>query len=228
MEEVFNVKVVESLEAATALKSNIHKLGSQAGFYARSESLDVVKIRNRRDTIYRKLFALPNPPCEGVAAVGIKSAETKYAVIDVPVQDPWNAKFDATSGNDHTHAYEMKPEYVKAILNSVDLGDKQVFLGKTQGAADPNREEVQRLMNDVEIQTRESDVADNLFLAVLADCFIGSPASHYSLMVARMRYALGMANTFVLTKKAGDSWDSYVNDDHLILHDPKKMGLWYG
>ena len=228
MEEVFNIRVVDSLEAAKALKSNVHTVGAQAGFYARSESLDVVRIRNRRDTIYRKLFALPNSPCGSISAVGMNFAEAKYTVIDVPAQSVWNEKFDTTIGNDHTHAYEMKPEYVKAILKSVNLSDKQVFLGKAHDNSDPNRDEVKRLVNDASILTQDKDVADDLFMAVLADCFIGYPASHYSLMVARMRYALGMENTFVLTKKAGDSWVSYVNDDHSVLHDPKKMGLWLG
>eukprot|EP00956_Cyclotella_meneghiniana_P032038 scaffold86153_cov44-Cyclotella_meneghiniana.AAC.5 len=122
----------------------------------------------------------------------------------------------------------MKPEYVKAILTSVNLSDKQVFLGKAHDNSDPNRDEVKRLVNDASIQTQDKDVANDLFMAVLADCFIGYPSSHYSLMVARMRYALGMENTFVLTKKDGDSWVSYVDDDHLVLHDPKKMGLWFG
>ena len=229
MEEVFNIRVVVSLEAAKAVKNNIHKLGAEGGFYARSESLDAIRIRKRRDTIYRKLFALPNSPCGSISAVGMNFAEAKYTVIDVPAQSVWNEKFDTTIGNDHTHAYEMKPEYVKAILKSVNLSDKQVFLGKTQENGDPNRDEVKRLVNDASIQiVFGKDVANDLFMAVLADCFIGYPASHYSLMVARMRYALGMENTFVLTKKAGDSWVSYVNDDHSVLHDPKKMGLWLG
>eukprot|EP00956_Cyclotella_meneghiniana_P019546 scaffold33556_cov59-Cyclotella_meneghiniana.AAC.5 len=154
MEEVFNIKVVDSLEAAKALKSNVHKLGSQDGYSARSESLDAIRIRKRRDTIYRKLlklFALPTSPCGSISAVGMNFAEAKYTVIDVPAQSVWNKKFDTTIGNDHTHAYEMKPEYVKAILNSVNLSDKQVFLGKN---GDPNRDEVKRLVNDASIQTQ--------------------------------------------------------------------------
>ena len=228
MEEIFGVKVVDTLADAESLKKTIHKLGSQGGMYARGPAtLMPETIRNRRETIYRKLLAY-NPQCGGMDGAGMNKPDTKYTVIDVPSCDVWCKRFDENSGRDHTAAHEMKPEYVKSILNLVKLSDSPVFLSKSQYDYDPNRVEVKQLVDDAAIKTQDKDVSNDLYMAVLADCFIGSPANHYSLMVARMRYALGMTNTFVLTSKVGETWTSYVDDDHLVLHNPGTMGLWFG
>ena len=227
MEEIFGIKVVNTLIDAEGLKKTIHKIGSQYGLYARSATLQPDSIRNRRDTIYRKLLAY-NPQCGGINAAGMNKPDAKYTVIDVPISDAWNTRFDQMIGKDHTAAHEMKPDYVKSILKSVNLDNSPVFLGKSQSGYDLSRVEVKQLEDDTAIQTQEKDVANDLYMAVLADCFIGSPANHWSLMVARMRYALGMANTFVLTSKAGETWTSDVGEDHLVLHTPDSMGLWFG
>ena len=230
MEDAFDIKVVDSITAASGLKKELHKVNSQSGLYTKSTTLDASKIRNRRETIYRKLFSLgQTAPCDSINKLGLNKADAKYTVIDVAVSDPWNKKFDGTSGRDHTHAYDMKPDYVKSILSSINMQDSPVYLGKTNGGADANRAEVTSLINDPGIKTNDGDVTNDLYMAVLADCFIGFPASHWSMMVARMRYALGMKNTFVLTQKIGEVWKDYVNEDnHLVIHDPDKMGLWLG
>jgi hypothetical protein len=225
MEDAFGFKVVESLTEASKQKKVLHKLNAQAGLYARSQTLKVEQFRNRRDTIYRKLFSLPNPPCGGIDAAGMNKPDAKYTVIDVAFQDAWNAKFDENEGRSHTDAYEMKPDFVKNILNSVQMGDSPVFLGKTQNSQDANRAQVKGLVDDPAIKTQDKDISNDLYMAVLADVFIGVPSSHWSMMVARMRYALGMKNTFVLTTRN----ISYVDDaSYLLIHDPKRMGLWFG
>ena len=71
----------------------------------------------------------------------------------------------------------------------------------------------------------ERPTAGYVYLAVLADVYIGNPVDQLSLWIARMRYALGIKNTFVLTEKQGDNWVSYVNDDtYLELYDANRLG----
>jgi hypothetical protein len=57
--------------------------------------------------------------------------------------------------------------------------------------------------------------------------------SQWSLMIARMRYALGLTNTFVLTETKTDAngeevWVSYVSEDYLELYDRMHLGPWMG
>eukprot|EP00804_Cyclotella_cryptica_P024334 CCRYP_015322-RA/>CCRYP_015322-RA protein AED:0.07 eAED:0.07 QI:0/-1/0/1/-1/1/1/0/437 len=240
MEDVWNVKLVNTVaEVEASGKKQIHKIGTQAGFYARSKTLDAARMRNRRDTIFRYLFRHSRTEgdgnvCSTIVSLGLDKPGAKYTVIDVPIPNDWNQRFNQVSGRDHNEAFQMKPEYVKSILSPLQMMSHPIFLQRDSlgNNADTNRVEVKRLMEDGELKTQDKDVTINdLHMAVLADVFIGSPASHWSLMVARMRYALGIKNTFVLTKWDPQKkvWVSSVDDiNYLELYDPKTMGLWLG
>ena len=94
-------------------------------------------------------------------------------------------------------------------------------------------EKLDKLMADPELKGQmapyESDEAGNFYLGVLADVFIGDVVNHTCLWIARMRFALGLENTFVFTKKEGNDWASVLSkDDYLLLYDAKKLGLWMG
>lgn len=67
----------------------------------------------------------------------------------------------------------------------------------------------------------------------MADAYIADPTSNWSLLIARMRYSLGLRNTFVLTENKmidrEERWVSYVNDEnYLELYDKKHLGPWMG
>jgi hypothetical protein len=166
--------------------------------------------------------------------LGLDKEGAKYTVIDVPVTSDWNERFNQISGRGHSEAFHMKPDYVKAILGPLQMMPHPIFLLKDSLLAnsDPNREQVQRLIQDAELKTQDKDLSTNdLHLAVLADVFIGSPSSHWSLMVARMRYALGIKNTFVLTQwdAQKNAWVSSVDDiNYLELYDVNTLGPWLG
>ena len=94
-------------------------------------------------------------------------------------------------------------------------------------------EKLDKLMADPELKGQmapyESDEAGNFYLGVLADVFIGDVVYHTCLWIARMRFALGLENTCVFTKKEGNDWVSVLSkDDYLLLYDAKKLGLWMG
>ncbi|KAL3775873.1 hypothetical protein HJC23_000532 [Cyclotella cryptica] len=234
MEEVWNVTVVENETVAKTLGKKMTRIGAQTGFRTRSQTLNATMIRNRRDTIFRQLFQHSRTEgignvCSSIISRGMDKPGAKYTVIEVPGQNPWNGRLHEFTGHNHTAAFEMKPDYVKSILEPLQMLDHPVFLETKNAGFDPNREEVKRLIQDPSIKTQESDVTKKLHFAVLADVFIGNPASHWSLMVARMRYALGIKNTFVLTEQRGDAWVSYIDDtNYAELYDDAKIGPWMG
>jgi hypothetical protein len=225
MEGVLGVHIVQTDDEIG--KTGIHRLNSNGAFYGRGRTLTAEQIRNRRDTIFRNLFALPNPPCDNIIAGGLDKADAKYTVIDVPWENGWNARVSEFTGRDHTEAFEMKPEYVKSILEPLNMLDYPIYLAKSDVDEDPNRDEVKRLEEDSELKTDEKDVMNDLHLAVLADVFIGDPCSHWSLMIARMRYALGIKNSFVFTEKKDGKWVSFVDDgNYLELYNITSP--WFG
>jgi hypothetical protein len=115
------------------------------------------------------LFALPNPPCENVKAVG-----GRYTVIDVPFQDGWNDRVSEYTGHNHTAAFEMRPDYVKSILEPLGMLGQPIFLEKNRVGEDPDRDEVKRLEEDPELKTHLNtgmDVSNDLYMSVLADVF---------------------------------------------------------
>ncbi|KAL7490300.1 hypothetical protein ACHAW6_016077 [Cyclotella cf. meneghiniana] len=234
MEEALNVTIVENETVANTLGKKIIRIGSQAGYNTRSQTLDATTMRNRRDTIFRNLFQHSRTEgdgnvCSTIVSSGMDKPGAKYTVIEVPGANPWNGRLHEFTGHDHTAAFEMKPDYVKSILKPLQMLDHPVFLDKSSIGSDPDREEVKRLIQDPSIKTQEKDVTNDLHMAVLADVFLGNPASHWSLMVARMRYALGIKNTFVLTKKNGNDWVSYIDDtNYSELYDKAKLGPWLG
>ena len=219
MEEVFGIHVVDdpvndNMKAFG--KTKVNGLNSMGAFKTRSQQLTAEQLRNRRDTIFRNLFALPNPQCDNINAAGMNKAHAMYTFIDVPFDDAWNARVQEFTGHEHNEVFDMKPEYVKSILKPLNMLEHPIFLQMSSSENDPEREEVKRLIQDPELKTDTKDVTNDLYMAVLADVFIGNPCSHWSLMVARMRLAFGLKNTFVYTERQGDKWVSFVEEDNYL------------
>jgi hypothetical protein len=213
--------------------------------YTGSDTLTAEQIRNRRETIFRNLFQQSREGvCTTIALCGFNytpdRGQSKYIVIELSPNwsKGWQAQFNEVTGRDHTAAYQMTPEYVKSILKPLNLHAKSLILIGDHSETDD--EEIKRIVNDPELSifkvAKELDDyqdCDNLHLAVMADAYIADPTSHWSLWIARMRYALGLQNTFVLTEKrmvdGEERWVSYVDDEnYLELYDKKHLGPWMG
>lgn len=213
-------------------------------FYVRPTGADVTatKIRDHRNTILRKLLQYPAWLGENNSGVcsAVEKAGEKYTVIHVASADDaaYLGKFNAATKRDHSAALAMSPEYAKSILShSVDDALwKDVYLidGSTWSIASKDSEEHARMAKDPDIAGRlrqtDADVAGcmgaNVYLAVLADVYLGSPVSHLSLWIARMRFALGKKNTFVMMEKRDGQWVSYLDDGYLDLY--QNLGPWMG
>jgi hypothetical protein len=132
----------------------------------------------------------------------------------------------------------MTPGYVKSILKPLNLHTETIFIMGNHSVTED--EEIKRLMEDPELKSKQAveesddyDHSDMLHLAVLADVYMADPTSQWSLMIARMRFALGLTNTFVLTEPKTDAngdemWVSYVSEDYLELYDREHLGPWLG
>jgi hypothetical protein len=231
-----------------------HTQNSMQAFYGRGKELSVTKMRNRRDTIWRNLFrhsgARPvkedptlrdGEVCSFVYAMAQEQKKrpslAKYSVIHATFDATWISKMEAATGRNLKDAAGMSPEYVKAILEPLKLVDQPIYLT----GADKSNEGMQKLINDPTLKSAilvmdssklvgEVDGRE-IHLAVLADAFIGDPTSHKSLLIAKMRYALGMKNTFVFTERRGrdivDALDQNVNG-YSSLYSADLMGPWMG
>jgi hypothetical protein len=120
-----------------------------------------------------------------------------------------------TSGCDPVAALNMEPEYIKAILSPLGLLKHPILF-----ISDNQRPEIlQKLLADTDIgpQIRLippelSWVGGDLAMAIVADAFIGNPASTFSGFIAKSRIALGFENNYLFRAKKGDQWVDSCED----------------
>lgn len=168
-----------------------------------------------------------------------KEKDKKYTVIHISSADikGWTKRFNDHYGKDNTAAVEMRPEYVKNILKQYGddmLNNHDIYL--IDSSTEPDREAHDRLANDPDLKDRitviNCDLGGRMYLAILADVYLGNPVGQLGLWIARMRLALGFGakDTYVLTEKQGDKWASLLHDNnYLDLYDAKKLGTpWMG
>ena len=246
MQDTLSAKVIASEDALTTKGVAIPEyLGQKLLYYqgANKGKFDATARRNRRDTILRKLFQYPS-------VAGDKGV---CALLDTLMKDEKNEKYTVihygtpglkgylgqlnggTGGKDLTAACEMKPDYIKNILKQTNMLEEMIYLIDSD-SNNVDEELHKSLMDDSEMSEDKirtpvgSPLASYIYLAVLADVYIGNPVDQLSLWIARMRYALGIKNSFVLTEKQGENWVSWVNDDtHVELYDANRLSTpWIG
>jgi hypothetical protein len=131
------------------------------------------------------------------------------------------------SGCDPTAALEMEPDYVKSILGPLGMLKHPILF-----ITDDQRPEIlERLLGDPDlgpnirlIPPDASWMGGDITAAVMADVFIGNPASTFSGFIAKSRVALGYdgASTYMFRKKNGSGeWVDAC--DHLCIFDTKIM-----
>ncbi|KAL7481830.1 hypothetical protein ACHAW6_007508 [Cyclotella cf. meneghiniana] len=245
MQSILGVTIVKDEADPQLTGKKLHVVAPKTEFqYSGSDTLDATQIRNRRDTIFRNLFQQSKDGvCTTIALCGfdgIHKGQPKYIVIELSPKwsKGWQSQFNEITGRDHTAAYHMTPEYVKSLLKPLNLHAESLFLIGDHSETDD--EEIKLIVNDPELRIFKPAIepdeyvdGDTLHLAVLADTYIADPTSHWALLIARMRYALGLRNTFVLTEKkvidGEERWVSYVDDEnYLELYDKEHLGPWMG
>ena len=111
------------------------------------------------------------------------------------------------SGCDRTAALDMEPDYVKAILEPLGMLKHPILF-----ITDHQRPEIlENLLADPDvgpnIQLIPSDaswIGGDIAAALMADVFIGNPASTFSGFIAKSRLAFGYDATYMFRKKDED------------------------
>lgn len=120
------------------------------------------------------------------------------------------------SGCDPEAALNMEPEYIKAILEPIGmLNHPIVFL------TDHQRPEIlERLRADKDIgplihlvPDEASWVGGDITLGIMANAFIGNPASTFSGFIAKSRLALGLKGNYLFrAKNANGEWEEVCEE----------------
>lgn len=119
------------------------------------------------------------------------------------------------SGCDPEAALHMTPEYVKSILEPLGLLDYPIVL-ITDGQDFPV---LQRLLNDPQIASKlrlvpekATWIGGDITLGVMANAFIGNPASTFSGYIAKSRLAMGFGQSYLFRAKKNDVWVNTCGD----------------
>jgi hypothetical protein len=119
-------------------------------------------------------------------------------------------------GCDPIAALEMQPEYVKAVLEPLDLLKHPIIF-----MTDNQRPEIlERLLADPDIgpnilliPPEASWKGGDMTLALLSNAFIGNPASTFTGFIANSRVALGYNHNYVYRKKEENgAWVNVCDD----------------
>eukprot|EP00584_Thalassiosira_punctigera_P022684 CAMPEP_0172573088 /NCGR_PEP_ID=MMETSP1067-20121228/136011_1 /TAXON_ID=265564 ORGANISM="Thalassiosira punctigera, Strain Tpunct2005C2" /NCGR_SAMPLE_ID=MMETSP1067 /ASSEMBLY_ACC=CAM_ASM_000444 /LENGTH=605 /DNA_ID=CAMNT_0013365685 /DNA_START=46 /DNA_END=1863 /DNA_ORIENTATION=- len=124
------------------------------------------------------------------------------------------------SGCDPVAALEMKPDYVKAILEPLDMMRYPiVFITDGQNSA-----VLDRLLADpdigpmIRIVPKEACwVGGDLTLAIMSNAFIGNPASTFTGFIAKSRLALGFGHNYLFRAKDKNGEWKEVCGDHCVF-----------
>jgi hypothetical protein len=109
----------------------------------------------------------------------------------------------------------MEPEYIKAILSPLGLLQHPILF-----ISDNQRPDIlEKLMADADIgpqirlvPSKLSWVGGDLAVAIMANAFIGNPASTFSGFISKSRIALGFDNNFLFRVKKDGEWVDSCED----------------
>ncbi|KAL7463604.1 hypothetical protein ACHAXS_003963 [Conticribra weissflogii] len=131
-----------------------------------------------------------------------------YSVIhsrSLEKEGPWRLmKMSNWTNCDPKGALEMRPEYIKSILEPLGMVHFPIVV-ITDGQ---NEEVIQRLRNDTEIgpqlrlvPSNASWIGGDMTLALMSNVFIGNPASTFSGFIVKSRLAMGFGHNYLFRAK---------------------------
>ena len=165
--------------------------------------------------------------CTGIKSVfGDDRAGAIYSVIHSRIlEGPPGLKFLAKmarkSGCDPVAALEMRPDYVKSILKPLGMLNYPIIV--VTDSQDPDV--VTRLLQDPElgpqIRLIHEDsrwIGGDITVAVMANVFIGNPASSFSSFINKARSSLGFGHSYLWRAKNPETkeWRT-VCGDHCVF-----------
>ncbi len=130
------------------------------------------------------------------------------------------------SGCDAKGALNMKPDYIKSILEPLGMlrypivlisdGEDPTVLARLK--ADPDISKVLRVVTQ-----KDGWIGGDITLAVMSNVFIGNPASTFSGIIAKARLALGFGHNYMFrAKDENGQWYTVCGDT--CVYENKIMG----
>ncbi len=177
-------------------------------------------IMHRNDQIGRTI--LVRDCCSVLnATIGTDGPPARYSVVHSRSLEGapglhWLGLISQRSGCDPTAALEMTPEYIKAILGPLGMLHHPILF-----ITDNQRPEIlERLLADPAISPNirlippeASWIGGDIVAALVADVFVGNPASTFSTFIAKSRMALGYDAGYLFRKKDEDgNWVDVCDD----------------
>lgn len=156
-----------------------------------------------------------------------KEITKKYTVIHSRKLEAMGARFMAKAhevfGVDARAAMDLPPDLIRTILSPLGMDTSSVLMITDGQSKDP----IDRLLADphlgphVQVVPSEiSTLTGDIMLAILADVFVGSPVSTFSMYIAQARYALGIGNSYLFHRRdaEGTGWETFCNDEACLYH----------
>lgn len=168
--------------------------------------------------------------CSGIKALFPEELERNsalYSVIHSRSMEgepgfAWLKNVSRKSGCDPVAALEMRPEYVKSILEPLGMMHNPiVFISDGQNAS-----VLKRLLDDADIGPLIRVVPDeatwiggDLTVAIMSNVFVGNPASTFTGFIAKARLALGFGHNYLFRAKDENGEWRTVCGDHCIFDE---------
>ena len=158
--------------------------------------------------------------CSGIKALFGNEKNVIYSVIHQRSLEQAGptllGRISKVSGCDREAALHMAPDYVKSILKPLGLLKFPIVL-ITDGQ---DFSVLQRLLNDPDIAPKlrlvpedATWIGGDVTLAVMANAFIGNPASTFSGFIAKSRLALGFGQSYLYrAKNENGEWEDTCGD----------------
>ena len=229
MQDSLGVKIVSNYDEAMRLFGEETALTVvTANYQLESSTLTATQVRNRRDTVFRMIFRTSPQShnelgdiCYPIELNGLYNGGSFFTVLSPCMSKESQSKFNEVTGRSQP---SMTLKYADSVVEKLGITrDKGFTIIKGDGSGKEPEETKGIPKHGLIINVSETDDYEEhemLYLALLAKVFVADP-SHWSLMIARMRYALGMSNTYVLRS------DSVNDDNYLELYD-RNLGIWMG
>ena len=167
-----------------------------------------------------------------VKELGIKDVTSKYTVIHARTLEGFGDKFMAKAhevfGVDPRVGKEYPANLISTILTPLGMQNNSILM-ITDGK---NPNVVNQLANDPTIgpffqvvPKTISTVTGDMMLAILSEVFIGNPCSTFSQYIAQVRYALGIGNSYIFSRRDGDKWESFCSSDEACFYTWQQMWI---
>ena len=167
-----------------------------------------------------------NPNNNMIKQLGMKEVTPEYTVIHARTLEAQTfekglAQAHVAFGVDPRVGLEYPADLLSTILKPLGMQNSSILMitdGKNPSVAE------QLSSNPVigpyfqVVASEISTVTGDMMLAILSEIFIGNPCSTFSQYIAQVRYALGIGNSYIFSRRDGDKWETFCSSDEACFY----------